>query len=139
MLRSSAPVYYRVSTNVHNSSHQDQRQNPVLTTHPDIAASTKVGFFAPATGRSAAGSDAMPPGKAAAGHCPAPDHVTWQIRRNLRQLRRDRIDGGSNGEDAVSASPAAPEPTAASTGAHSRTDTASGSSSTSSTTDSRSS
>ena len=34
----------------------------------------------------------MTPEQAAAGHCLAPDYVTWQIRRNLRQLRRDRID-----------------------------------------------
>lgn len=65
---------------------------PVLSTHSGIAVSTKVGFFDEVTGRAAVAAGAMTPEQAAAGHCLAPDYVAWQIRRNLRQLRRDRID-----------------------------------------------
>ncbi|MEU7429098.1 aldo/keto reductase [Streptomyces sp. NPDC040750] len=66
--------------------------SPVLAAHPHVRISTKAGFFTAATGADAVDAGVLTEDQAVAGHSLAPNYVRWQIRRNGKQLGRERLD-----------------------------------------------
>ena len=65
---------------------------PILAANPQVAVSTKVGFFDKDTGRAAVDEAAMTTEHAEYGHCLMARYIRWQIERSLTELGRDRID-----------------------------------------------
>lgn len=64
----------------------------VLTAHPQVRVSTKVGYFTAATGGAATVEGVLTADEAVTGHSLAPDYVRWQVARNRLELRRSRLD-----------------------------------------------
>lgn len=74
------------------SGHAQTLLAPILAANPQVAVSTKVGFFDKATAQAAIDDGAMLPEHAEYGHCLMARYLRWQIERSLAELGRERID-----------------------------------------------